>query len=77
MFAVHALSFRLNAIKPDPRFYVSATKLAAVEPGNIFFADDRADNVDAAKAAGWDAIQYESVSQLNQEFRNRGVVLNY
>jgi len=77
MFAIHALSFRLQAIKPDPRFYAGATKLAGVEPGKILFADDRADNVAAAKAAGWDAVQYESVSQLNQALRSRGVVLNY
>jgi HAD superfamily hydrolase (TIGR01509 family) len=77
MFAVHALSFRLKAIKPDPAFYVGATRLAGVEPAKILFADDRADNVAAAKAAGWDAMQYESVSQLNQDLRSRGVVLNY
>jgi HAD superfamily hydrolase (TIGR01509 family) len=77
MFAVHALSFRLKATKPDPLFYAGATTLAGIEPGKILFADDRADNVATARAAGWDAIQYESVSQLNQELRGRGVVLNY
>jgi putative hydrolase of the HAD superfamily len=77
VFPVHALSFRLRAMKPDPRFYIAATKLAGIVPEQILFTDDRADNVAAAQAAGWDAVQFESVSQLNQAFRSRGFVLNY
>jgi FMN phosphatase YigB (HAD superfamily) len=77
MFAVHALSYQLGAIKPDPKFYQGATELAGLPPERILFTDDRADNVAAAKAAGWDAVQFESVSQLNEALRSRGIVLNY
>src|SRR5262245_4110893 len=76
-FSVYALSFELRAMKPDPKFYVAATKLTGVGPEGVFFIDDRPDNVAAAVAAGWDAVQYESVSQLNDALRSRGVVINY
>jgi len=76
-FTVYALSFEVRAMKPDPKFYVAATKLTGVGPESIFFTDDRPDNIAAASAAGWDAVQYESVSQLNEVLRSRGVVINY
>jgi HAD superfamily hydrolase (TIGR01509 family) len=64
-------------MKPDPRFYAAATALTGVAAGDIFFTDDRPDNVLAAQAAGWDGVQFESVSQLNDALRQRGVTLNY
>jgi FMN phosphatase YigB (HAD superfamily) len=76
-FAVFALSFELGAIKPDPAFYRAATKLTGASPNRIFFADDRAENVAAAKIAGWDAVVYESASQINEALRVRGVISNY
>src|SRR5207244_11262040 len=77
MFAIQALSYRLGAMKPDPKFYVAATGVADMLPPHILFADDRPDNVAAAAAAGWDAVRFESVSQLNEALRERGFVINY
>jgi FMN phosphatase YigB (HAD superfamily) len=77
VFSVHAMSYELKAMKPDPKFYAAAAALAGVGPDGIFFTDDRADNVAAAIDAGWDAVQFESVSQLNEALRSRGVVINY
>lgn len=77
VFPVHALSYRLRAMKPEASFYSAAAALAGVAPEQIFFTDDRADNVAAAAAAGWDAVQFESVSQINEELRSRGVIINY
>jgi FMN phosphatase YigB (HAD superfamily) len=76
-FAVHALSFRLGAMKPDPAFYSAAASLIDVTPSGILFIDDRPNNVAAATIAGWDAVLYESVSQVSQELRLRGLVTNY
>jgi FMN phosphatase YigB (HAD superfamily) len=76
-FSVHAMSFRFKAMKPDAAFYAEAAKLAGVAPEQIFFVDDRKENVAGAIAAGWDAVLYESVSQLNEELRQRGIFTNY
>jgi HAD superfamily hydrolase (TIGR01509 family) len=77
LFHVHALSFRLGAMKPDERIYAEAARLAGVQPDEIFFTDDRSDNVAAAQQAGWDAVVFESARQLYGELARRGIVLNY
>ncbi len=45
LFDVHALSYQLHAAKPDRAAYVAAAELAGYEPGEIFFVDDRPENV--------------------------------
>jgi putative hydrolase of the HAD superfamily len=77
MFTVHALSYRIGAMKPDAAVYAAAARQCQTPPERIFFTDDRADNVTAARAAGWDAVVYESVSQLNRALRERGLRFNY
>jgi len=77
LFPVHALSFELRAIKPQPEVFVQAARLAGVPPAGIFFTDDRPEHVAAARAAGWDAVVFESVTQVNEALRQRGVVSNY
>jgi HAD superfamily hydrolase (TIGR01509 family) len=64
-------------MKPSPVVYEAAAKLAGVPASRIFFTDDRADNVAAALAAGFDAVLYESVSQVNEALRQRGVRTNF
>ncbi len=76
-FEVYALSFELNACKPEAKIFAEAARLAGVEPGEIFFVDDIAGHVAGAKAAGFDAVQYTSVPALADELRSRGVRFNY
>lgn len=76
-FATQALSFEIGSMKPDLAFYRAATKLVAANASRIFFADDRPENVAAAKTVGWDAVLYESASQINQALRERGVITSY
>jgi putative hydrolase of the HAD superfamily len=77
LFKVHALSYRLRAMKPEPAAYAGAAALAGVAPEAIFFTDDRPENVAGARAAGWDAVPFESVVQLHEELRGRGLRVNY
>jgi glucose-1-phosphatase len=76
-FSVYAMSYELEAMKPDIAFYQGAARLAQTPPEGIFFVDDRPENVAGAQAAGWDAVVYESASQLSEELRKRGVLINY
>jgi FMN phosphatase YigB (HAD superfamily) len=76
-FDVLALSFRLGAAKPDERIYLRAAELAGVAPGDIFYCDDIAANVAAARRAGFDAVQYTDSAALVAEIRARGVRFNY
>lgn len=41
--------------KPDPQIYAHADSIYGTEPGDVIFFDDRVENVEAARAHGWDA----------------------
>jgi FMN phosphatase YigB (HAD superfamily) len=56
--------WRLAASKPDPAVYRQVTELLAVPPDQISFADDSADNVEAALACGWNAVRYRAPGDL-------------
>jgi FMN phosphatase YigB (HAD superfamily) len=77
MFRVHALSFELGAMKPEPTAFEKAAQLAGMPPEAIFFTDDRPDNVAAAQRAGWDAILFQSPTALHEALRQRGIRLSY
>lgn len=46
--------------KPAPEFYAMATEQVGVPAESICFIDDVADNVVAARRAGWRAVQHSS-----------------
>lgn len=75
--AVYALSHEMGCIKPDPRIFQAAAELANVAPHEIFFTDDVAGHVEAARAAGWDAVQFTTAAALADALWQRGVRSNY
>ena len=76
-FNVYALSYELGAVKPSPKIFAGAAKLAGVAPEKIFFVDDIAGHVAGARAAGYDAVQYASAPALAAALRQRGLEFNY
>ena len=77
MFQVHALSFDSHAMKPARQIYLDAARLAGVAPADIFFTDDRPENVAGAKDAGFDSVLFTTPAALSRELLHRGIVLNY
>jgi len=49
------VSGRLGVVKPEPEIYRLVAERLGVNPAQIVFIDDRADNVEAAREAGWTA----------------------
>ena len=76
-FAVHALSFRIGAMKPEAAIFHAAAELAGFRPEEIFFVDDIAEHVVGARAVGFDAVQYTTATALSGELRRRGIRFNY
>jgi putative hydrolase of the HAD superfamily len=76
-FPVTALSFEIGVMKPDPRIYLSAAELAGVAPQDIFYTDDREENVAGAIAAGYDAVLFRNARQLAEELRQRNLRWNF
>jgi FMN phosphatase YigB (HAD superfamily) len=67
------LSFELGLRKPEPGIYQEAIRQAGCEPSEIFFTDDLGENVEAARLAGIDAVQFQSLEQLERELTSRGI----
>lgn len=59
-FDADFISGYLEVMKPDPRIYEWLERKTGVEPSTLLFADDRADNVAAARARGWTAHLFET-----------------
>lgn len=73
LFPVQALSFRMGRVKPEPEIFRQAAQLAGVRPGEIFFTDDIPAHVEAAAAAGFDAILFPGAPRLARELLDRKV----
>jgi len=76
-FETVVLSYQVGAMKPDPRIYEVAAEQAGFACNEIFFTDDRSENVAGAQAAGMDAVQFTSARTLAADLRNRGLRFNY
>lgn len=60
-------SAELGAKKPQDAFYARALeRLPVSAPGDILFLDDRAENVAAARRAGWQAHLYKRPDDLRR-----------
>lgn len=72
-FHALVLSYKAGALKPLPLIYQKAIEAANCLPGECFFADDIQAYVEAACALGIDAVQFQSVAQVEAELHKRGV----
>lgn len=52
-FDRHYISGHMGMIKPDPRIYAAVEDDCGHPPDALLFTDDRADNIAAARARGW------------------------
>ncbi len=77
MFHVRAMSYEIHVMKPDRRIYQEAARLAGVAPQDVFYTDDRLENVEEALAAGLDAVLFTTPAALSVELWRRGIVGNY
>ncbi len=78
LFSDAILSYQEKCMKPDAKIYESAIELAKQRVGcsaaEVFFTDDKQENIDAARMAGIDAeIFTDSVNLVNQ-LVSRGVI---
>lgn len=73
-FSKVILSYEAGSMKPDAGIYEAAIKLAGVAPAEIFFTDDKQENIDGALAAGMDAVLFESGLSLRAELDKREIL---
>lgn len=67
------LSYEVGVLKPAPLIYQAAVARAGCRAEECFFTDDIPLYVEAARRLGMDAVQFQSVAQLERELAARGV----
>ena len=73
-FHHRTLSHEAGAQKPNPEIYRKALEQAGVEPASVFFTDDLAENIEAAKQMGMDGEQFIDVDALQAALKVRGIL---
>ncbi len=76
-FLVSVPSYSVGLLKPHKEIYDLAAQRAQVAPEEIFFTDDILQNVEGARAAGWNAVQFTGARPLAEELRKRGVPISF
>ncbi|MCW5665750.1 MAG: HAD family phosphatase [Piscinibacter sp.] len=74
LFRDGVFSARLQLCKPEPEIFAQAAQRFRVEPARTVFIDDMAENVVAARAAGWKAIRFVDPAQCADELRAAGAL---
>jgi glucose-1-phosphatase len=74
IFQKHYLSYKLHIMKPAHSFYDAIIKDQAILPSRMLFVDDIAENVEAAKSAGIQAIRFKSMRELEVDFKKLGIL---
>ena len=72
LFDHHSFSYELRAAKPEAAIYQHALEGLGVEPAEALFIDDRAENVEGARACGIRSIQFESPRRLQEQLEELG-----
>jgi len=73
-FEAVLVSGEVGLVKPDRRIFDLFIERFGVDPAVSLFVDDRAANVTAARAVGFDAVEYQSAELLEAELSRRGLL---
>ena len=67
------LSYREHVVKPGKEIYKLLEKRFDLTPEKTVFIDDTAENIDTAKALGWNGIVFKDYDQVIKELHDLGV----
>jgi len=62
-------SAEVHLAKPEPAIFHACLKVVGSKPEECLFIDDRAENVEAARVLGMQAVQFNSVEELARDVR--------
>jgi glucose-1-phosphatase len=59
-FDGYILSYQIGAMKPNAKIYEALEKMAGRRGADIFYIDDRAENVQGGQVRGWQVVLHET-----------------
>lgn len=69
------ISGRMGVTKPNPKIYAMLEDDCGLSGADLFFTDDRAENLDAAAARGWRTHLFEGAAGLAVALRGQGLAV--
>lgn len=66
-------SYKVHANKPTPTIYRAVEEVTGKPSCEHLFLDDLPENVEGARAVGWDAICFQDSGQVQEEIFSRGI----
>ncbi|WP_118138301.1 HAD family hydrolase [Oceanicella sp. SM1341] len=73
-FDIPVISGRERAIKPEPRIYEILEERTGLAGADIFFTDDRTDNIAAARKRGWQGHLFRNPDALALQLVELGLI---
>ncbi|UXX84880.1 HAD family hydrolase [Roseovarius pelagicus] len=73
-FDRHYISGEMGLIKPDPAIYAAVEDDCGIPASRLLFTDDRADNIAAARARGWQTHLFDSPAGFAQCLVDAGLL---
>lgn len=73
-FEAGVFSARVRAVKPERAIFDLAAARFGHDPAELLFFDDHAPNVEAARAAGWQAERFTDAAAAAAILRDRGLL---
>lgn len=72
-FDGYVYSYECGAMKPDSRMYEAVEALVGVNPSQLFYIDDRLENVEAAVKRGWQTVWHKTADDTITAGRATGL----
>ncbi|PPB80287.1 2-haloacid dehalogenase [Albidovulum inexpectatum] len=72
-FDLRVVSGHLALMKPDPQIYQHVENATGLSGADLFFTDDRPENVEAAAARGWQVHLFDGPQGLARRLRDLGL----
>jgi putative hydrolase of the HAD superfamily len=60
--------------KPEPEIYHHALEMVGMTVGEVFFTDDRRENIEIAEELGWSGHVFDTASELREALVDAGVL---
>ena len=76
-FTHKILSYEVRSMKPDSVIYQKAIEISGKKPEQLFFTDDRIENIEAASRFGIHAHQFRSEAVLIEALQAAGVDVSF
>ena len=73
-FEGYILSYEVKAMKPDPRIYEALEQMTGKRGAEIFYLDDRPENVAAGAARGWQVLLHSDPEKSRAAIERFGLL---